>query len=70
MCVDHDFVIIARRDVDGSEVNVDDKFAAGLRGFRFVNVFFARREGSEVVRLTSVRIVSSGFMSWLMTNSE
>src|SRR6478735_4721038 len=47
MRIDHHFVVVARRDIDGSEVNVDHEFATGLRGLRFVNVFFGGGERSE-----------------------
>ena len=43
MRIDHDFVVVARRDIDRSEVDVDHEFAAGLAA-RFVNVFFGRGE--------------------------
>ena len=43
MGVDHDLVVVAGRDLDRTEVDVDDQGAAGLGGAGFVNVFLRSR---------------------------
>ena len=47
MRIDHDFVAVARRDIDRAEVDVDHQGSARFGGAGFVNVFLSRRESGE-----------------------
>src|SRR4030095_15603594 len=47
MSIDHDLVAVARRDVDGAEVHVDDQSSARFGGAGFVCVLLSSRESGE-----------------------